>query len=262
MEKLSLRSGITSVYGRFKNAGTVTHFHETYSIGIVTRGAHHYKKGSVEKTVVAGETRVIAPYELHETLPGEWEYLHFDIAPDLLLDLIKDVEQNQGIQSVTFSPHLQHKDILSTGMQLYQAIQHNELLEFEQAFSDFSIVLLQCSNSLNFISDLTLDKVKLGRAIEYIFDFWDDPNLSVEEIARAVGFSTYYFARSFRKAFAVTPHKYIQSLRVERAKLRVISSNDPLAQIAVECGFSDQSHMNRVFKRVMGITPNILRNSV
>lgn len=262
MEKLTLVDGITSVFGRFKNAGVVTHFHETYSIGIVTWGAHHYKKGSVEKTVVAGETRIVAPYELHETLPGEWEYLHFDIAPQLFLNFIQDLEQNYKLQSLSFSPTFQHETLLTTGLQLHQAIQHDEQLEVEQAFSDFSTLLLHCSDSLNLISNISLDNVKLGRAIEYIFTFWDDPNLSVEEIAREVRFSTYYFARSFRKAFAITPHKYIQSLRVERAKHRIISSNDPLAQIAVECGFSDQSHMNRVFKRIMGITPNVLRNSV
>ena len=261
MEKLTLVDGITSVFGRFKNAGTVTHFHESYSIGIVTRGAHHYKRGSVEKTVRAGETRIVAPYELHETLPGEWEYLHFDITPQLFLDFIQDLEQNYKLQSLSFSPTLQHKELLTTGLQLHQAIQHNEMLELEQAFSDFSTLLLHCSDSLNLISTISLDNVKLGRAVEYIFTFWDDPDLSVGEIAKEVGFSTYYFARSFREAFAITPHKFIQSLRVERAKHRIASTNDPLAQIAVECGFSDQSHMNRVFKRIMGITPNVLRSS-
>ncbi len=260
MENIDIKNGISAIYGRFKNAGMVPHFHESYSVGVFTKGVYRYKSGTKEATIKAGETRVVAPYELHETYAGEWEYLHFDIEPNLLLNIIQDIEQNEKIINPNIVPIHKQKPILYRGLALFNSLKNREILEIEQTFSDFAVTLLQSSNSFHLISNLSLDSVKLGRALEYIFSFWDNPNLSVEAIAKEVGFSTYYFTRSFHKEFAITPHKYIQSLRVERAKYKIIKSNEPLAQIAIECGFSDQSHMNRVFKRITGFTPNLLRN--
>ena len=260
MENLDIKNGISAVYGKFKNAGMVPHFHESYSVGIFTKGVYRYRSGSKDTTIKAGETRVVAPYELHETYAGEWEYLHFDIEPKLLLNVVQDIEQNQNILEPNILATYKDKPIQAIGLELYNSLNNNEILEIERSFSEFTTTLLQSSNSLNLICNLSLDSIKLGRALEYIFSFWNDPHLSVEAIAKEVGFSTYYFTRSFSKEFAITPHKYIQSLRVERAKYKIIKTKDSLAEIAIECGFSDQSHMNRVFKWITGFTPNVLRN--
>jgi len=259
LEKLDIKNGISAVYGKFKDAGMVPHFHESYSIGIFTKGEYRYKSGMKETTIKAGETRVVAPYELHETYSGEWEYLHFDIEPNLLLNVLRDIEQKEQVDRSSILQIQKEKSILNIGLDLYSSLKNSEILEIERTFSHFTTTLLQNSHSLNLISNLTLDSVKLGRALEYIFSFWDDAHLSVETIAKEVGFSTYYFTRSFSREFKITPHKYIQSLRVERAKYKIIKTDDSLAQIAIECGFSDQSHMNRVFKRITGFTPNLLR---
>ena len=259
MENLDIKNGISAVYGKFKNAGMVPHFHESYSVGIFTKGVYRYRSGSKDTTIKAGETRVVAPYELHKTYAGEWEYLHFDIEPKLLLNVVQDIEQNENILEPNILTRYKDKPIQTIGLELYNSLKNSEILEIEQSFSEFTTTLLQSSHSLNLICNLSLDSIKLGRALEYIFTFWDNPNLSVEAIAKEVGFSTYYFTRSFSKEFAITPHKYIQSLRVERAKHKIIKSSDSLAEIAIECGFSDQSHMNRVFKRITGFTPNMLR---
>ena len=259
MEKLDIQDGISAVYGKFKNAGMVPHFHESYSIGIITEGEYHYKSGSKEAILKAGETRIVAPYELHETYAGEWEYLHFDIDPNLLLSVVKDINQDEQVLTSNILQRYKQEPILNISLELYSSLKNSEILEIESNFSKFSTVLLKNSHSLNLTNNLSLDSLKLGKAIEYIFTFWDNPHLSVEAIAKVVGFSLYYFIRSFKKEFKITPHKYIQSLRVERAKYKIIKTNEPLAQISIECGFSDQSHMNRVFKRIAGFTPNILR---
>ncbi len=199
----------------------VPHFHESYSVGIFTKGVYRYRSGSKDTTIKAGETRVVAPYELHETYAGEWEYLHFDIEPNLLLNVVQDIEQNENILEPNILTTYKNKPIQTIGLELYNSLKNSEILEIEQSFSEFTTTLLQSSHSLNLICNLSLDSIKLGRALEYIFTFWDDPHLSVEAIAKEVGFSTYYFTRSFNKEFEITPHKYIQSLRVERAKYKI-----------------------------------------
>lgn len=259
MEKLNIKDGISAVYGNFKNAGMVPHFHECYSIGLFTAGEYRYKSGSKEAILKAGETRVISPYQLHQTYEGEWQYLHFDIEAKLLLDLVKDIEQNDNEKEVQILPLHKEKILFSSAKDLYRSLQNREQLEIEYNFNRFATTLLHSSNSLNLICNITLERKKLGRALDYIFTYWNKPTLSVGEIAKEVSFSTYYFTRSFTKEFLITPHKFIQSIRVERAKQLILKTSMPLAQISQECGFSDQSHMIRVFKRISGYTPNTLR---
>ncbi len=259
MEKLNIAEGISAVYGKFKNAGMVPHFHESYSIGLFTDGEYRYRSGTKEAVVKAGEVRVVAPYELHETYEGEWSYLHFDINPTLLIESVRDIEQNQQPSLLDILPLNKERLLLESGLALYSALRSREVLEIEQSFTNFTATLLASSSSLNLISNLTMDSAKLGQALEYIFTFWNKADLSIEEIAREVAFSPYYFTRSFHKEFLITPHKFIQSLRVDRARQMIVKTNEPLAHIAIECGFSDQSHMIRVFKRISGYTPNRLR---
>ena len=79
--------------------------------------------------------------------------------------------------------------------------------------------------------------------------------LLIAELATAVRLSPSHFARAFKRSVGCSPHHYMLTRRIERAKEQMRTSDTPLAQIAVECGFSDQSHFTRCFKRCEGETP-------
>lgn len=75
------------------------------------------------------------------------------------------------------------------------------------------------------------------------------------QVASAAGVHPIYLAREFRRFHGCTIGEYIRRLRVERACRKLSSSDESLATIATDSGFSDQSHLSRTFKRHMGITP-------
>jgi AraC-like DNA-binding protein len=79
--------------------------------------------------------------------------------------------------------------------------------------------------------------------------------ITVRDLARLVGLSEFYFARTFRRSFHEAPHAYITRRRIERAQALMLSSCASLAQIAMDCGLCDQSHFTRVFRRVVGNSP-------
>ncbi|HEX8834854.1 MAG TPA: AraC family transcriptional regulator [Abditibacteriaceae bacterium] len=83
-------------------------------------------------------------------------------------------------------------------------------------------------------------------------------NVSLEELSRVVGLSSFYFARCFRNSLGISPHQYLIARRLERAKRLLQRSDLPLAQIASQCGFSDQSHLTRRMKNHFGVTPATL----
>lgn len=76
-----------------------------------------------------------------------------------------------------------------------------------------------------------------------------------DEIAAVAGLNKYYFIRSFKKIYGITPQRYLLARRVDHAKRRLSEGLLELAEIAIECGFSDQSHMTRTFKKFVGVTP-------
>ncbi|MBJ6764556.1 helix-turn-helix transcriptional regulator [Myxococcaceae bacterium JPH2] len=84
-------------------------------------------------------------------------------------------------------------------------------------------------------------------------------SIRVEELARHSGLSVFYFTRAFRQSMAMTPHAYVQQRRVERARELLRRTSRSLGDIALEVGFSSQSHFTTVFRRVTGLTPAVTR---
>src|ERR1700744_5926920 len=80
-------------------------------------------------------------------------------------------------------------------------------------------------------------------------------DLSVADLAGECGLSASYFARAFRLATGTPPHQWLIKRRIERAKRLLREGSLDLAQIAVACGFADQSHLSRTFARHEGHTP-------
>ncbi len=86
-----------------------------------------------------------------------------------------------------------------------------------------------------------------------------DRNISLAELAGVVQLSVFHFTRKFRTEFGCPPHTYVMNRRIERAKVQLAKENIPLKAIAASCGFSDQSHMTRLFRRLLGVTPSDYR---
>jgi AraC family transcriptional regulator len=79
--------------------------------------------------------------------------------------------------------------------------------------------------------------------------------VSVAELARECKLSPSHFARAFRHCTGLSPHRWLLACRVERAKELILRSQATLLEIALCCGFSDQSHFSRVFVQLTGVTP-------
>lgn len=74
------------------------------------------------------------------------------------------------------------------------------------------------------------------------------------ELEAITGLDRYALSRHFRATFSTSPHRFLVMRRLQRAR-RMIEADEPLAQIAIAAGFSDQSHFNRHFKKAFGVTP-------
>lgn len=86
-----------------------------------------------------------------------------------------------------------------------------------------------------------------------------DRAISIEELANETATSPYHFLRSFRMVAGMTPYQYLLRTRLQRAAVRLRTSDEPVATIAFDAGFGDLSTFNRRFRRVMGATPGDYR---
>jgi AraC family transcriptional regulator len=79
-------------------------------------------------------------------------------------------------------------------------------------------------------------------------------------MAAVARLSTYHFARQFKAATGLPPHRYVIMRRVERAKQLLQRDGDlSLAEVAARAGFADQSQLSRHFRRLVGVTPGRFR---
>lgn len=101
---------------------------------------------------------------------------------------------------------------------------------------------------------------QLRRVEDYMFDHLDG-NLSIEELATAARLSPVYFARQFKLRTGSTPHRYLRSLKIERAKQLLRNDCMPIAEVALICGFCHQQHMTKVFRDECGETPASFRRA-
>ena len=99
------------------------------------------------------------------------------------------------------------------------------------------------------------------RLLNQYFDENLERNISLAELAGVVGLSEFHFARKFRTEFTCPPHAHLIRKRIERAKAQLARGNVPLKVVAASSGFSDQSHMTRLFRRLLGMTPAEYRNA-
>jgi transcriptional regulator GlxA family with amidase domain len=88
-----------------------------------------------------------------------------------------------------------------------------------------------------------------------------DKPIRSSELATIVRLNPAYFCRVFRESFGEPPLQYIGRRRIERAQQLMISTDTSLSQIAFDCGFADQAHFSRLFRRVAGDTPRAWRRA-
>lgn len=93
------------------------------------------------------------------------------------------------------------------------------------------------------------------RAVEAYIHAHLDQNIALADLADVANLSEFHFARLFKQTTGLPPHQFVIQQRVERAKQLIAAGRLSLAQIAIEVGFSDQSQLNRHFKRHVGVTP-------
>lgn len=223
------------------------HWHDTYGMGFVEHGAQRSASGRGSVDAYAGDVITTNPGEVHDGRPlggpsRRWRIVYFQ--PGVLASM--------GGDNAAISHPVIHDVRLRKALQrLFSALEHqNEPLACEEALVEACALLLERHATVAPVPE-TGGSVKRVRE-RLADDSRNTPTLS--ELASIAGLSRYQVLRRFVKSYGVPPHAWLVQRRAVRAR-DLIRNGASLASAAAACGFSDQSHMTRVFVRQFGFTP-------
>ena len=121
-------------------------------------------------------------------------------------------------------------------------------------------------DSLGYFCQSACPPLRVGgltpRSLQLVREYIDahlSENIKLESLADITGLSRYYFARAFKRSIGTPPHCYLVQRRLERAQTLLANTDLPLAQVALESGFHDQSHFSHRFRLATGVTPKVFR---
>jgi AraC family transcriptional regulator len=103
-----------------------------------------------------------------------------------------------------------------------------------------------------------LPSARLRRVEEFLMAHLAD-DIGLDDVAAVAGLSAKHFARAFRQSTGMPPHRWLIQRRIDRAKAMLLKGDLTLAEIALACGFADQSHFTSAFRKSLGTTPAIFR---
>ncbi len=247
------------LHASYTNHTFSPHFHEGHVIGVIENGNLGFDYKGEKLVATKGEINIADPGEVHNGFSVSsqgWQYRMFYLKSghlDRICDEIVDKKQpmpffKRGvIKDGWFAKSLLqlHKDFNNPGI---------SLLEKESRFYALiaKFLMKHAKTSIAPISSGS-EQLAVSKAKQFIEAHYES-NISLSDLSRVVELSRYYFLRVFKNETGLTPHAYLNQIRIERAK-KLINANNPIIETAYSTGFFDQSHLNRVFKKIYGITP-------
>ena len=232
------------------------HFHEYYVIGFIEGGKRHLWCKGKEYDTSAGDLILFNPRDNHYCAPVNGELLDYravNIKPEVMSRAVKEITGEAYMPY--FTENVVYKsDIAQSVQDLYRAVLNDApLLEKEE-----NLFFLLDQILREYASDFeSADVLRPNRQIQSLCQYMEEhfaENVTLDELLSMTDFGKSYLLRSFTRQTGVSPYRYLQTIRLDKAK-RFLEEGIAPIDAAGMAGFSDQSHFTNFFKEFIGVTP-------
>ena len=247
--------GVELYSARLVDHAFAPHVHDGYSLGAIEAGVERFRYQGTDYVAPAGTLVMLNPDELHTgqaEVDAGWTYQMLYIEPDALRTLTG---------SEAFFPDATVYDPALAGAyrQTFRRMWNApDDVAFASEFTQLvDAMVARYGRNARDVRPVTESEKRRMVAMRRVLDCIEahlDDNLGIETLAAEAGLSVFHFVRTFSAAFHVTPHQYVQARRAARAKSLLARRATP-SEAAAAAGLTDQSHLNRWFKRTYGVTP-------
>lgn len=237
------------------------HFHNYYVIGFIESGERCLSCKNREYTVEPGDLLLFNPRDNHtcEQIDGRTlDYRCINVPPETMSKAAFEITGKEYLPYFA-PPVVFHSELVPLLRELHMII-----MEEERGFRKEEIFFFLLEQLIKEFSEEGIEPslAEENRETRIICNFLEEnymKNITLDELSELTGLSKYYLLRSFTKQKGISPYRYLETIRIDRAKKLLEKGVLPI-EAALQTGFTDQSHFSNFFKKFIGLTPKQYMN--
>jgi AraC-like DNA-binding protein len=234
------------------------HSHDYYVICLIARGHQSFTHQGTKHLTPPGGVIFINPGEVHTGEAADQQGFELrSLYPTTSLMETAAFELTGHPQGLPFFKDVRVDHRWATNSILFL---HKSIAQGASTLESESRLLWTLTQLIKRYADISSTEQPLGKekkaiqqARHYIDEYFAQ-GITLNQLAQQVALSPYYLLRVFHAEVGMPPYAYLESVRIRHAQ-RLIETGKPLAEVAMEVGFSSQSHLTRQFKKIIGVTP-------
>ena len=227
-------NNIELIYCKNSSISYSTHTHITnYTLGLVIEGKINIEQNLQNKTCALGDFFIIPPDIPHSISPESETY---------------------SLLSICFKKNYIYKNdinFISSHIKFLLECLANEKYIFIEQISMLNEVIKAMLINVKKVEVSDTDEIFHARVL---LESMPENPFSIQELSKHVFISPYHLIRSFKKQIGLTPHKFQMQNRIRKAQ-RILLKSKSITEVALTTGFCDQSHFNKWFQKIVGLTP-------
>lgn len=249
-------AGLSLLRADFTSHAYPPHSHEAFVVAVTEAGGSVIRSRGVEEEAQRSELFVFNPAEPHEGWMGRserWLYRSLYLTRQAMAAL----EAALGVEALPYflANRVPDRDLIEAFLALHRALEQGRdpFRERELLVGSFGVLFARHGSGGERPPAAPRDRARLARAVALLEDRHGEA-LRLDELAAETDLTVFQLIGLFKRTTGLTPHAYLTQVRLNAA-CRLLRGDLPLAAVAAETGFYDQSAMTRHFKRCYGMTP-------
>ncbi|EGU0167170.1 AraC family transcriptional regulator [Vibrio parahaemolyticus] len=250
--------GLELLDAKYEKQNFSRHSHEGYTIGVIEKGAQQFFRTGGNHIAPQNSIILVNADEVHNghsATEGGWEYKAMYPVPEQFQTLGQELGSPNIALPYFPQPVVYDPELASQLRLVFETLEKSDNRLLRETLVYGTLIKLASKHSTHRAP--LKESTKAQRQLQLVKEFLEDfpqTDVSLEELAKLAGLSPFHLLREFQKQFGFPPHAYQIQQRLRMAK-KLLKQGKRISDVAQECGFHDQSHLHRHFKKAMGVTP-------